>query len=306
MTAPPRSTTVLITGGTAGIGRETARALARLGAHVIVVGRDPDRARATADELTRDAPGTGSPHTAAQVTALTADVSSSADLHRLAEQIAGRHDRIDVLINNAGGMNTDRRLTCDGVEATFAVNVLAPYTLTGLLLPLLTAAAEHGGARVVNLTGGMPDGPIDPGNLQGDKTYLGWTFSQYNHAKTALMAMSLEAARRLHGTGITVNVAYPGHAHTPGNRALAMRAFPYAYRPAVPLLRLLGPLLLADLAKAARSSVHLATSPDLQKVTGAYFNAKARRADWPASVLDQHNREAVWTLCERLSHLTIP
>jgi hypothetical protein len=74
----------------------------------------------------------------------------------------------------------------------------------------------------------------------------------------------------------------------------------------VPLLRLLGPLLLADLAKAARSSVHLATSPDLQKVTGAYFNAKARRADWPASVLDRHNREAVWTLCERLSHLTIP
>ncbi|MFC5745437.1 SDR family NAD(P)-dependent oxidoreductase [Actinomadura rugatobispora] len=318
MNAPLRSKTVLITGGTAGIGRETARGLARLGAHVIVVGRDPDRARATAAELTRDAhrtdgartghPPTGRrPHNAAaRATALTADVSSSADLRRLAEEVARRHDRIDVLINNAGGMNSHRRLTADGVEATFAVNVLAPYTLTGLLLPLLTAAAEHGGARVVNLTGGMPDGPIDPDNLQGEKTYLGWTFSQYNHAKTALMAMSLQAARRLQGTAITVNVAYPGHAHTPGNRALAMRAFPYAYRPAVPLLRLLGPLLLADLAKAARSSVHLASSPDLENVTGTYVNAKAQYAHWPASVLDQHNRDAVWTLCERLSRLTIP
>ncbi len=186
-----RGKRVLVTGGTGGIGMETARGLARLGAHVIVVGRDARRAE-------------------------------------------------------------------DGVEKTFAVNVLAPFTLTRSLVPLLGAGAP---ARVINITGGIPRGPIDLGDLQGEKRYLGWTFSQYNHTKVIMMAMSLTLAERVAGSGITVNVAYPGHASTPGNRALPVRAFPLAYRPVAPLVRLLGPVLLADVGKAARSSVHLASSP---------------------------------------------
>ncbi|GAA4638724.1 SDR family oxidoreductase [Actinoallomurus vinaceus] len=284
--------TVLVTGGTAGIGKETARGLARLGANVILVGRNPDRARSAADELSREATG--------QVMALPTDLSDLAGLRRLAEQVAERYDRLDVLVNNAGGMNVERRLTRDGVEATFAVNVLAPYALTCLLLPLLRTA---GRARAVNLTGGLPDGTIDPDNLQGEKVFLGWTFTQYNHTKTALMAMSHRFASRLEGEGVTVNVAYPGHAYTPGNQAIPMRAFPYLYRPVVPVIRLLGPLLLSDVAKAARSSVYLASSPEAEEVTGAYFDAKTRRAPWPSGALDEWGQEAVWSLCERLSGL---
>ncbi|GAA4083364.1 hypothetical protein [Actinomadura miaoliensis] len=157
---------------------------------------------------------------------------------------------------------------------------------------------------MVNLTGGMPGGPIDPDNLQAEKTFLGWTFAHYNHAKTALMAMSHRFAGRLRDDGVTVNVAYPGHAYTPGNRATPMRAFPYAYRPVAPLIRLVGPLLLSDLAKASRSSVHLASSPEVEGVTGAYFDAKARRTSWPSGALDERGQEAVWSLCERLTGLT--
>ncbi|GAA2447351.1 SDR family oxidoreductase [Actinomadura vinacea] len=283
--------TVLVTGSTAGIGRETARALALRGAHVTLVGRDPDRAGTAAGELSREAAG--------EVTALTADLSDMTGLRRLAEQVAERYDRLDVLINNAGGMNAERRLTRDGVEATFAVNVLAAYALTCLLLPMLRAADA---ARVINVTGGMPDGTIDPANLQGEKRFVGWTFAQYNHAKTALMAMSHRFASQLEG--VAVNVAYPGHAYTPGNQATPMRAFPYLYRPVAPLIRLLGPLLLADMAKASRSSIYLASSPQVEGVTGAYFDAKVRRVAWPSGVLDARGQEAVWSLCERLSGLS--
>ncbi|MEW2353648.1 SDR family NAD(P)-dependent oxidoreductase [Spirillospora sp. NPDC029432] len=287
-----RGRTVLVTGGTGGIGKETARGLAAMGARVILVGRDRGRADAAARELGRDG---------AEVSAFTADLSRLDGLRALAAEVGARHDRLDVLVNNLGGMSSPRTLTGDGVERTFAANVLAPYALTCLLLPLLRAAPA---ARVVNLTGGMPGGRIDPANLQGERRYLGWTFSQYNHAKTALMAMSRRFAARVAGDGVTVNVAYPGHAYTPGNRATAAAAFPYAYRPLAPVIRLLGPRLLNDLAKPARSSIYLASSPEMEGVTGVYVNAKVRRTPWPAAVLDERACDAVWDLCERLGGAT--
>lgn len=296
-----RGRTALVTGGTGGIGKETARGLARLGARVIVVGRDPARAGAAARELGAD----GAP-----VTALTADLTRLDGVRALADRVAGAADRLDVLVNNLGGMAPRRTLTPDGVESTFAANVLAPYALTCLLLPRLRAAATpDAAARVVNLSGGIPGGPLDPANLQAEKTFLGWTFSQYNHAKTALMAMSLrmsaELARPGGGSGrVTVNVAYPGHAYTPGNRALTASAFPYLYRPLVPLLHLLGPRLMGDPSRAVRSTLHLAADPALEGVTGAYVDARARRAPWPAAVRDARTRDAVWTLCTRLTALT--
>ncbi|MFC5180185.1 SDR family NAD(P)-dependent oxidoreductase [Actinomadura harenae] len=285
--------TVMVTGGTAGIGRETARGLALLGARVIIVGRNPDRARAAAAALTAA--------TGAEVTPLIADLSSLDGLRGLAARFAEEHDRLDVLVNNAGGMTPERRLTGDGVEFTFAVNVLAPYALTCLLLPRLRAADA---ARVVNLTGGLPDGTIDPANLQAEKRFLGWTFAHYNQAKTALMAMSRSFAERLDGDGITVNVAYPGHAYTPGNQATPARAFPYLFRPVMPLLKLVGPLLLSDLAKSARSSVHLASSPDVAGRTALYVDARSRIATWPKGALDPEAQNAVWSLCRSLTTLT--
>ena len=285
---PMSGKTVLVTGSTGGIGKETARELARLGARVILVGRDAGRAAAAAAEI--------------GATACTGDLTSLDGVRRLAVQIADRHPDLHVLVNNAGGMSPSRTLTQDGVERTFALNVLAPYALTSRLLPQLRAAE---GARVVNLTGGIPGKPLDIANLQREKKYLGWTFSQYNHAKTALMAVSRRMADLLAPDDITVNVAYPGHAYTPGNKATSISAFPYAYRPVAPLIHFFGPRMLNDLAKAARSSVHLAASPDLDGVTDTYTNAQLQRVPWPAGARDEEAAKAVQHLCEQLSGLTL-
>lgn len=180
----------------------------------------------------------------------------------------------------------------------FATNVLAPFVLGTELLPLL-----RGGGRIVNLTGGIPKGRIDLRNLQAEKTFVGFTFSQYNHTKLAVMAMSLGFAERVADRGVTVNVAYPGHASTPGNRDLPMSAFPVIYRPAAPLLlRWFGPRLMGGeaIARASRSSVYLASSSEVEGVTGAYFDKRCRRAQWPDSVLDPANQDAVWRVCERV------
>ncbi|MDX2968927.1 SDR family NAD(P)-dependent oxidoreductase [Kribbella solani] len=281
-----RDRTVLITGSTGGIGWETARGLAGQGAHVILVGRDPERAAAAAGLLRQQTSGTAE--------SITADLTRQDGIREVAETVAQRHQKLDVLVNNFGYVAPLRQLTAEGVELTFAANVLTPYLLTTLLLPELRAAK----GRVINLTGGIPDGPIDPGNLQAERRFLGWTFSQYNHCKIALMAMSYEFARTTEG--ITVNVAYPGHASTPGSRALSIRATPWAFRPLMPLVRVLGPLLFKDTAKAARSSIHLASAPELEGVTGKYFDTNAVEAAWPAAVLDDRNRSAVWELCSRV------
>ncbi|GAA3115744.1 SDR family NAD(P)-dependent oxidoreductase [Streptosporangium carneum] len=284
-----RGKTVLITGSTGGIGKETARGLVALGARVILVGRDPVRARQAADEL-----GAGG----GQVEAIVADVTRLREVVGLAVRVAERCDRLDVLVNNVGASPPRRTLTEDGVEVTFAAHVLTPFTLTHLLLPLLRG-------RVVNLTGGIPGGPIELDNLQAERRYLGWTFSQYNHTKTMLMAMSLRFAEKVAGTGVTVNVAYPGHGHTPMNQSMRAAGFPYVYRPIVPLLRVAAPRLFGDLSKPARSSVHLASSAEVEGVSGAYFSMRCRRTDWPASALDRRNQEAIWTLCENLTRETV-
>lgn len=290
-----RGKTVLVTGSTAGIGKETARGLARLGAAVILVGRDPQRAERAAAQLRHD---TGND----RVSALSADVTSLADLARLADQVSATCASLHVLINNAGAYPPTRQLSPDGVETTFAAHVLAPFTLTHLLLPLLRAGAP---ARVVNITGGIPGGRIDLSNLQAERRYLGWTFSQYNHTKTMLMALSRRLAWDLEATGVTVNVAYPGHGHTPMNQALKMRAFPIAYRPLVPLIRLIAPRVAADLARAAASSIYLASARGLDGVTGAYFDRHCRRRPWPASALDEYTGHTLTARCQQLAAATL-
>ncbi|MBF8185437.1 hypothetical protein ITP53_06730 [Nonomuraea sp. K274] len=117
--------------------------------------------------------------------------------------------------------------------------------------------------------------------------------------------MSLRFAEKVAGSGVTVNVAYPGHGHTPMNQSMTMAGFPYVYRPIVPLLRVAAPRLFGDLSKPARSSVHLASSAELEGVNGAYFSMKCRRTDWPASALDRCNQDAIWTLCENLTRESV-
>ncbi|GAA3468198.1 SDR family oxidoreductase [Nonomuraea roseola] len=286
----------LVTGSTGGIGMETARGLAKRGASVIVVGLDHQQARQAAHDI-RGSAGHD------RVDALAADVTGLDGLQRLASEVAGRYDTLDVLVNNVGMNLPDRALTTDGVEKMFAAHVLAPFTLTHLLLPLLERAPA---ARVVNLTGGIPGGPIEHDNLLGERRFIGWTFTHYNHTKTMTMAMTLRLAEKLRGSGVTANVVYPGHGYTPMNRSTPIRAFPILYRPIAPLvLKVVAPLFLSDLTRSARSSVYAASSPEPEGVTGAYFDDKCRRKPWPASALDPANQAAVWDLCVRLSAGTL-
>ncbi|MFD5279082.1 SDR family NAD(P)-dependent oxidoreductase [Streptomyces rubrogriseus] len=281
--------TVLVTGSTGGIGKETARQLAALGASVILVGRDKYRADAAVADLR---------HTSGNddVTAITADMSRLRDVRRLAQEATDRTGGVDVLINNAGATRSHREVTEDGIETAFAVNVVAPFCLTHWLMPALTASGQ---ARVINITGGIPRGHIDLNNLQGEKSYVGLSF--YNQTKLAQMAMSYRFAQELAATPVTLNVAYPGHAYTSMNKNLTVGTYPPLARPIVPLLRLTMPVVYGRraLLRATRSSVYLASSPEERKTNGAYFNSKAKRTPWPDAVLDDTTRNTIWELCER-------
>ncbi|ADI07017.1 short-chain dehydrogenase/reductase SDR [Streptomyces bingchenggensis BCW-1] len=280
--------TVLVTGSTGGIGKETARQLAKLGASVILVGRDKSRADTAVADLRRSS-GNES------VAAITADMSRLRDVRRLAQEVSTRTGGVDVLINNAGATRSHRELTEDGIETAFAVNVVAPFCLTHWLMPALTAS---GPARVINITGGIPRGRINLDNLQGEKSYVGLSF--YNQTKLAQMAMSYRFAQQLKATPVTLNVAYPGHAYTSMNKNLTTSTYPPLARPIVPLLRLAMPVVYGHraLLKATRSSVYLASSPEVQETHGTYFNSKATPTPWPSAVLDETTRNTIWELCE--------
>ncbi|HYY77677.1 MAG TPA: SDR family NAD(P)-dependent oxidoreductase [Actinomycetes bacterium] len=282
--------TILITGATGGIGNATALELARQGARVVVTGRDRDRGEAAVAAL-RERSGNR------DVALLLADLSTQAGARGLAAQFMDRHARLDVLVNNAGLADSKRRLTADGIEADLAVNALAPFLLTRLLLaPLRTGPS----ARVVNLAGGVP-GEIHLDNLQAERSFHG--LESYSHSKTIQMALSYELAQRLRGSGVTVNVCYPGRASTAMTRSVTRDMFPGWSRLLWPLFRrMTRPDQGRSAARAARSSIYLATSPDLDGVTGQYVDSRCRRADWPAAVLDPHLRARIWAVAEQLTH----
>jgi len=282
---------VLITGATDGIGRHTALGLARLGADVAVVGRDRTRGERAVTAL-RDELGAGP---AGTVELLTADLSDRAGVRRLAGEVVDRYGRLDVLVNNVGGLYTERWETADGVEASLAVNALNPFLLTTLLRPALAAAEA---ARVVYVTGGMP-GRLDLDDLQNTRGYLG--IRAYSHAKTAMMALALEQARRWPTGTATVNVAYPGAANTPMTRAMTPATVPLGMRLVWPLF---APMMSrAEPARASRSSVRLAADPGLTGTTGGYWSSRGRPTRWPRSVLDDDLRRRVWAAAHRLTAL---
>ena len=191
--------TVLITGGTGGIGKATAIALATLGARVGITGRDDTRTQAAATDISRQS---GNP----AVDAFAADLSSQTEVRRLAAAVLDAYPRLDVLVNNAGGFWAHRRVTTDGLEHTFAVNHLAPFLLTNLLLDRLKDSAP---ARIVMVSSNAQAlGRIDFDDLQGAADYSGPR--AYNQSKLANVMFTYELSRRLDGTGVTVNALHPG------------------------------------------------------------------------------------------------
>jgi NAD(P)-dependent dehydrogenase (short-subunit alcohol dehydrogenase family) len=282
--------TVLITGGTGGIGAETAAGLARMGATVVVTGRDRARGEAAVDRIRRAANN-------GRVELLLADMERQSDVRRLAAEVSAAYPRLDVLINNVGYLGPARRLTADGVEATFAVNALAPLLLTELLVTPLAAAS----GRVINVTGGMLTGRLDLQNLQAERGYLG--IATYSHAKLAMMALSYEQARQLADTGITLNVAYPGAAATAMTAGMTPAMVPGWMRLIWPIFRVI--MGGARPARAARSSIYLASSPEVAGVTAAYYDTNSRPTPWPRPVLDDRLRRELWEISRRYAGLTL-
>ena len=251
--------TVLVTGGTSGIGRATAAGLAAKGAHLAITGRDRERAQHAAREIR------AAGH--APVDVFIADLSSQEEVRRLANELLETYTRIDVLVNNVGGYWNTRHVTADGLEHTFALNHLAPFLLTNLLLGQLKKSAP---ARVVTVASNAHSmGQIDFDDLQGERSYSGAT--AYNQSKLANVLFTYELARRLQATAVTANALHPGVVRTSFG-AEDRGAF---QRLLVPLMR----LFMKAPARGAATSIYLASSPDLEHVTGLYFaNGKPKRS----------------------------
>ena len=243
---------VLVTGGTGGIGRATAAGLAALGARVGITGRDPARTEAAAAGI-RAAPGSPA------VDAFAADLSVQAGVRRLAAQVLGTYPRLDVLVNNVGGFWAHRHVTADGLERTFALNHLAPFLLTNLLLDRLTASAP---ARIVTISSAAhASGRIDFDDLQGERNYSGQR--AYSQSKLASVMFTYELARRLEGTGVTATVLHPGVVRTSfgaEDQAAHMTVMIRVAR-----------LVMKTPAQGAGTSIYLASSPEIEGITGRYY-----------------------------------
>ncbi len=279
-----RDKIVVITGASGGLGLETARQLAEQGAQIILVCRDPVRGATAQREVARAATGK------TPILCL-ADVSSQASVRALAQDLSESNPHIDVLINNAGGIFDRRGLTVDGIEKTLATNYLAPFLLTHLLLPRLEATPAGRIVNVVSALHGVSADVLD--NLQGEVKYN--FMLAYKVSKFALIAFTYELARRLQGTGVSVNCVEPGPTRTGFGDGLTglSRLFPLIMK-RLPLFR--------PVAVGARTVVHVASSSLLEGVTGTYF-VKCKPAPAKPITRDVQIRAALWDRSVKLTRL---
>ena len=274
--------TVLVTGGTGGIGKATAVGLATLGAHVAITGRDSGRTDAAADEI-RAAGG--------KVDTFVADLSAQTQVRALADEILERLPRIDVLVNNVGGFWNTRHVTADGLERTFALNHLAPFLLTNLLLDRLQQSAA---ARVVTVSSNAQSlGRIDFDDLQGERSYSG--ARAYNQSKLANVLFTYELATKLQGTSVTANALHPGVVRT----AFGAEDPATVQRFLIPFVR---PFMKSP-TQGAATSIHLASAPDLQQVTGRYFADSTEKKTAERSY-DQETAARLWSVSADLVGLS--
>jgi NAD(P)-dependent dehydrogenase (short-subunit alcohol dehydrogenase family) len=257
---------ILITGSTDGIGRETARQLAQLGMTVVVHGRSADRCEAARDDIRA---ATGNP----RVDFVVADLSSQRQVRQLAAEIIARYERLHVLINNAGVILLQRQLSEDGAEMSFAVNYLAPFLLTHLLRDLLKQSAP---ARIVNVSSTAHyDAPLKFDNLQGERNYNG--IVAYKVAKLGNVLFTYELADRLAGSGITVNCLHPG--------VVATKLLDTGWGWSNGLTS----------AQGAALSVYLATSPEVEHISGQYFESRSAGGASPKA-RDVNLRRKLWDI----------
>lgn len=273
----------LITGGTNGIGKSTAQELARMGATVVIVGRNAQKTSQVVEEI-RAASGNNT------VDSLLADLSSQQEIRRLADEFKSKYSHLHVLLNNAGAVFMQRQLSVDGIEMTFALNHLAYFLLTNLLLDTIKASAP---ARIINVSSGAhTSGKIEFNNLQGERSFS--SYGPYGNSKLANILFTTELARRLEGTGVTVNALHPGLVSTgfgKNNTGFFTK-----------IIRVVVPLIARSPEKGAATSIYLASSPEIQSITGKYFvDCKVTRPAPQAT--DSAVARKLWDISAEMVHL---
>jgi NAD(P)-dependent dehydrogenase (short-subunit alcohol dehydrogenase family) len=274
----------IVTGATAGIGYETALGLTRWGAKVVLTGRNAAKGEAALATIRKEIPG-------AAVEFLSADFASLQAVRGLAAVILDKYEKIDVLVNNAGGFHPKRTLTVDGYETTFAVNHLAPFLLTNLLLGKLTASSPARIVTVASVAHKKHGANLDDPN--SEKHYGMW--SAYANSKLANILFTAELAQRLAGTGVTANCLHPGLVGS--NIGAASHHVPLQL-----IWKLATPFLLSS-AEGARTSLYLATSPDVAGVTGKYFD-KCRPVEPSPAAQDMVAARKLWDESARMVGLS--
>lgn len=259
---------ILVTGATDGLGKRVALDLAGMGATVLLHGRNPERLEAALEEVRKE---TGSKKLASYL----ADFSSLGEVRTLAERLLSDEERLDVLINNAGVIIPERKESKDGYELTFAVNYLAHFLLTNLLLPLLRDSAP---ARVVNVAS-AGQSPVDFSDVMLEQGYDG--MKAYTKSKLAQIMFTFELAERLQSTGVTANALHPASLM---DTKMVLETFGRS---------------MSTVQEGANATVRLAVSPELEGVTGRYFDGmREARADRQA--YDEEARKRLWALSEEL------
>jgi NAD(P)-dependent dehydrogenase (short-subunit alcohol dehydrogenase family) len=269
----------VITGASRGIGKETALGLARLGATVVAIARDPTRGAAAVTAI-KARSGSEAVHL------MLADLSSQEAIGRLARDLAERYEQIHVLVNNAGAINMKRTVTVDGIETTWAVNHLAYFLLTNLLLPMLEASAP---ARIVNVASDAHRrGTLNFDDLQGERHYSAW--AAYSQSKLANVLFTYELARQLQ-RGVTANALHPGTVSTGFGKNN-----PGWLRWGITLAG----LFMIKAARGAETSIYLASSPEVEGLSGKYFEKCKETRSSPASY-DEVAARRLWDISAEMT-----
>jgi len=270
----------IVTGSNSGIGKTTALALAEMGATVVMIVRNPEKGEIARQDIIE--------HSGNElVDILVADLSSMEEVRRVAEEFKNKYSKLDVLVNNAGGLLNKQHITVDGNELTFAINHLTPFLLTHELLDPLKAGAP---SRVVNVSSGAQAmGKIDFDNLQSEKGYS--FFRAYSNAKLMLVMTTYELARRLEGTGISVNVLHPGFVRTNFGKGDAGRGRRLMFK--------LSGAFARSAKKGAETPVYLASAPEVEGVSGKYFSNRKPSKSSKTSY-DLELQQQLWVRTEEI------
>ncbi len=274
---------VMVTGANSGIGRAASLALAKMGATVVMVARNAERGEAARSKIITKSENNS-------IDLLLADLSSLGSVRQLATEFQQKYSRLDVLINNAGLFNQRRHVTTDGYENTFATNYLAPFLLTNLQLDLLKESAP---SRIINVSSvGHYNGHVNFDDLNLEKKYGGW--KAYGQSKLALVLFTHELAKKLQGTGVTVNAVHPG---TVATNIWTRPLGPVGFIMALPKLFMTSP------EQGAETIVYLASSPDARGLNGEYLEKLKVKKSSDESY-DEEIAQRLWDVSAKLTGLS--